>query len=215
MYGRKPRQAKQTPSDKHRDEVARWTVNASIAKNAHAIAASVAARPSMLSSRLKAFVIPTSQTTPSAVARIGSRRSRRGRRTRERAPPRLPARRLRERRKVGRRRRRGRRGRGSRSRRGCRRARGSRGSRRPRGRSRRRRACRRRCRFRRASGVERVCQRSSCGAATTRRAAGVCRSPQIVRKLAGSAARAATATVTAQCYSSGCLLPRLSVTKRC
>ena len=45
-----------------------WIVNASIAKNAQAIAASVAASPSMLSSRLNAFVIPTSQTTPSAVA---------------------------------------------------------------------------------------------------------------------------------------------------
>jgi len=44
------------------------TVYASIAKNAHAIAASDAARPSMLSSRLNAFVMPTSQTIPSAHA---------------------------------------------------------------------------------------------------------------------------------------------------
>ncbi len=47
-----------------------WIVNASIAKNEQAIAASVAASPSMLSSRLNAFVIPTSQRKPSAVARM-------------------------------------------------------------------------------------------------------------------------------------------------
>ena len=44
----------------------RWlscTVTASIAKKPNAIAASVAARPSMLSSRLNAFVTPTSQTS--------------------------------------------------------------------------------------------------------------------------------------------------------
>ena len=39
-----------------------WIVTASIAKNANAIPASVAASPSMLSSRLNAFVIPTSQS---------------------------------------------------------------------------------------------------------------------------------------------------------
>ena len=39
-----------------------WIVTASIAKKANAIAASVAASPSMLSSRLNAFVIPTSQS---------------------------------------------------------------------------------------------------------------------------------------------------------
>ena len=39
------------------------TVTASIAKKPNAIAASVAARPSMLSSRLNAFVTPTSQTS--------------------------------------------------------------------------------------------------------------------------------------------------------
>jgi hypothetical protein len=47
-----------------------------------------------------------------------------------------------------------------------------------------------------SSGVERRCQRSERGAATTWRAAGVRRRPRIVRKLAGSAASAATATVT-------------------
>ena len=45
------------------------SVTASIAKKAHAIAASVAASPSMLSSRLKAFVRPTSQTTATTSAR--------------------------------------------------------------------------------------------------------------------------------------------------
>ena len=45
-----------------------WTVTASSAKYPAAIAASVAARPSMLSSRLNALVIPTSQITPSGTA---------------------------------------------------------------------------------------------------------------------------------------------------
>ena len=45
-----------------------WTVTASSAKYPDAIAASVAASPSMLSSRLNAFVIPTSQITPSGTA---------------------------------------------------------------------------------------------------------------------------------------------------
>ena len=52
-------------------------VTASIAKKANAIAASVAASPSMLSSRLKAFVIPTSQRSAS-----GDRDDRRVRRAR-------------------------------------------------------------------------------------------------------------------------------------
>ena len=43
-------------------------VTASIAKYAHAIPATVAAIPSMWSSRLNAFVIPTSQTTASGTA---------------------------------------------------------------------------------------------------------------------------------------------------
>ena len=49
-----------------------------------------------------------------------------------------------------------------------------------------------------SSGVERLCQRSARGAATTMRAAGVRSSAQIVSRLAGSAASAAAATVTAQ-----------------
>ena len=47
-----------------------WSLSATAcaANTAHETAASVAARPSMLSSRLKAFVIPTSQTRPISVA---------------------------------------------------------------------------------------------------------------------------------------------------
>ena len=50
------------------DELVSWSVAASIAKYLQATAASVAARPSMLSSRLNALVIPTSQTTATIVA---------------------------------------------------------------------------------------------------------------------------------------------------
>jgi hypothetical protein len=179
-------------------------VNASIAKNPQAIAASVAARPSMLSSRLNAFVMPISQMTPMIVASTGlptiSTRTpepitsavaapcaasfvsgdRRRRSSRSPAkntiaqPPRMPP---------------------SRPDAGIRPAASAMPT-----------AARSPAMMpmppRR--GVERVCQRSSCGAATTRRAAAVCRSPRMVRKLAGSAARAATATVTNR-----------SVTKRC
>ena len=49
-----------------------------------------------------------------------------------------------------------------------------------------------------SSGVERLCQRSARGAATTTRAAGVRSSAQIVSRLAGSAVSAAAATVTEQ-----------------
>ena len=70
LYGRNPRHAKSRPSERVATRLLGWTVNASIAKNPHAIAASVAARPSMLSSRLNAFVIPTIQRTPIAVATI-------------------------------------------------------------------------------------------------------------------------------------------------
>ena len=70
LYGRKPMQAKQMPSESTATVLFGWTVKASMAKNRQAIAASVAARPSMLSSRLNAFVIPISQRSPSAVARM-------------------------------------------------------------------------------------------------------------------------------------------------
>ena len=46
------------------------SVSASIAKYPHETIASVAARPSMLSSRLNAFVIPTSHSSPIAHARM-------------------------------------------------------------------------------------------------------------------------------------------------
>ena len=96
------RSARQTPERERR--ATKWlgcTVKASIAKNAQAIAASVAASPSMLSSRLNAFVIPTSQTTPSdrredVVADDLDADARR----RARARRRRPARELGERRQV-------------------------------------------------------------------------------------------------------------------
>ena len=77
------------------DSVAtRWlgcTVYASIAKNAQAIAASVAASPSMLSSRLNAFVIPIEPEDADHGRRDRHcRRSRRGRRRRARARPPRP-----------------------------------------------------------------------------------------------------------------------------
>ncbi len=49
-----------------------------------------------------------------------------------------------------------------------------------------------------SSGVDRLCQRSARGAATTMRAAGVRSSSQIVSRLAGRAVSAAAATVTEQ-----------------
>src|SRR5579872_4703338 len=52
-----------------------------------------------------------------------------------------------------------------------------------------------------SSGVDRVCQRSARGAATTWRAAGVLRSAQIASRLAGRAAKAAAVTVTGEGYS--------------
>ena len=61
-----------------------WTVTASIAKKPNAIAASVAASPSMLSSRLNAFVIPTSQSSATSVG-DDLRCGRAGRRCRSRA----------------------------------------------------------------------------------------------------------------------------------
>ncbi len=63
--------AKQMPSDSTATVLLGWTVYASTAKKTQAIAASVAASPSMLSSRLNAFVIPISQIRPSAVATTG------------------------------------------------------------------------------------------------------------------------------------------------
>ena len=68
LKGRKPRQAPPSASaTTSGSSPASWS-SAATAKTAQETAASDAARPSMLSSRLKAFVIPTSQTSPSAVA---------------------------------------------------------------------------------------------------------------------------------------------------
>ena len=66
--GRKPRQA--APSASESTSTARFgcSVAASTAKYAQAMVASDAASPSMLSSRLKAFAIPTSQTSATTVA---------------------------------------------------------------------------------------------------------------------------------------------------
>ena len=65
---RKPTHANASESESASTVSFGWTVTASSAKYPAAIAASVAARPSMLSSRLNAFVIPTSQITPSGTA---------------------------------------------------------------------------------------------------------------------------------------------------
>ena len=174
-----------------------WVVNASIAKNAHAMAARVAASPSMLSSRLNAFVIPISQRTPITVAAtslptISTRTpeastraaaapcapifmtgerwktsSRRPATKRMAQPPRMPPSSAEA---------------GMRPAASAMPAAASRPAMIP---------------LPPRLGVERLCHRSARGAATRWRAAGVCSSARIVRKLAGSAARAATATVTA------------------
>jgi hypothetical protein len=69
LKGRKPAQASPTASARTSTSRLSCVVEPSMAKYAQAIAAIVAARPSMLSRRLKAFVIPTSQRTAIAVAR--------------------------------------------------------------------------------------------------------------------------------------------------
>ena len=66
---RKPRHVPMSARESTSRSRSSWTVSASIAKSVALISARVPARPSMLSSRLKAFVIPTSQRTPSAAAR--------------------------------------------------------------------------------------------------------------------------------------------------
>ena len=68
LNGRNPAHASAPASESARIVWLGWIVTASIAKNANAIPASVAASPSMLSSRLNAFVIPTSQRSASAQA---------------------------------------------------------------------------------------------------------------------------------------------------
>ena len=64
LKGRNPTQASPSASESTRTVSLGCSVSASIAKYAQAIVASVAASPSMLSRRLKAFVIPTSQRSP-------------------------------------------------------------------------------------------------------------------------------------------------------
>ena len=65
LKGRKPRHANASDSESALTSGFGSCVKVSTAKYVQAITASVAARPSMLSSRLKAFVMPTSQTSAS------------------------------------------------------------------------------------------------------------------------------------------------------
>ena len=67
LKGRNPRTASASETDR-RARGRRRAESRRRAKKPNAIAARVAASPSMLSSRLKAFVIPTSQITASAIA---------------------------------------------------------------------------------------------------------------------------------------------------
>ncbi len=71
LKGRKPRQAKPTASETTSTRSFGCWVTASIAKANAPIAASVAASPSMLSRRLNAFVIPTSQASAIATPSTG------------------------------------------------------------------------------------------------------------------------------------------------
>ena len=68
LNGRKPAHASPSASARASTVSFSCSVSASIAKYPHETTASVAARPSMLSSRLNAFVIPTSQSSPIAHA---------------------------------------------------------------------------------------------------------------------------------------------------
>ena len=68
LKGRKPRQAPPSASATTSASSPESCASAASAKTAQETAASDAASPSMLSSRLNAFVIPTSQTSPSTVA---------------------------------------------------------------------------------------------------------------------------------------------------
>ena len=89
LNGRKARQAapRASASGEHDVALARSARRVRPRSTAQATAASVAASPSMLSSRLKAFVIPTSQTSPSTVAStFDCRRSRPTARSRARSP---------------------------------------------------------------------------------------------------------------------------------
>ena len=205
LNGRKPATASASESETTSSRSSEWIVTASIAKNAAAITASVAASPSMLSSRLKAFVMPTSQSRPIAVARtpfetISTRspaastiaaapicarawRAAAASAGRRRAPttktiaqpPRMPA-------QLPRR---------------VDRAREQAGAR-------RRRRGRRRCRCRRTTASRCSCQRSPDGAATNRRPTGVRSSAQIVSAATGSATSGGERAHRAKRVTSGC-----------
>ena len=68
LNGRKPSSAASSATDMTRTSRDGWYHAAAIAKKPAEIAARLAASPSMLSSRLNAFVMPTSQRTPIAIA---------------------------------------------------------------------------------------------------------------------------------------------------
>ena len=70
LNGRKPPHARPSEIASASTVSFSCAVSASIAKYAHETIANVAARPSMLSSRLKAFVMPTSQRRPIPHARM-------------------------------------------------------------------------------------------------------------------------------------------------
>ena len=75
LYGRKPRQANPSERDRTMTRTLSRTAALSIAKYAQATVARVAASPSMLSRRLNAFVIPTSQAIASATATMSLAKS--------------------------------------------------------------------------------------------------------------------------------------------
>ena len=68
LKGRYPTHARPSARESTRTVSLSCSVTESTAKYAHAITASVAASPSMLSSRLNAFVMPTSHRSPIAHA---------------------------------------------------------------------------------------------------------------------------------------------------
>ena len=68
LNGRKPSAASPRLSESTSRMRSWWIVTESMAKKAAATVASVPASPSMLSSKLNAFVIPTSQKTPNTTA---------------------------------------------------------------------------------------------------------------------------------------------------
>ena len=87
LNGRKREQRRGERERDDEDELDGWYCVAAAAKKTAAIAARLAARPSMLSSRLNAFVIPTSQSSPSGIPiSLGVRRAARPCPSRGRSP---------------------------------------------------------------------------------------------------------------------------------